>query len=269
MTTTGFKDFTVPARDAKPRTRGLSMMIDWGLGIERQKDTVLSAGHLIDFAKIATGIARFMPEDVLEAKLRHYADNGISTSPGGLFAEAALGTGEYSEFLTEAVRLGFSGVEVSDNLIELAPDAKAHAIELAASKGLTVFGEVGKKDAITDDDDFIADINNCLNAGSDYVFLEAAELFVEGTVREDLIKRINRECETEKLIYELPVELLPDVTRTQKHHVCVDLVREMGTNVNLANIEWDELYQTEIARCGFAGDTSHPEGVYARAGIGR
>lgn len=245
------------------------MMIDWGMGLERQRDTVSSGGHLIDFAKIAAGIARFMPEDVLTCKLRHYTDHDISTSPGGLFAEAALGTDEYPEFLTEVVRLGFTGVEVSDNLIDLTPEVKARAIELAASKGLTVFGEVGKKDAITNDDEFIADINNCLGAWSDYVFLDAAELFVDGTVRDELIKKINRECKSEILMYELPVELLPQVTRTQKHHVCADLVREMGTNVNLANIEWDELYQTEIARCGFAGDTSHPEGVYARAGIGQ
>lgn len=244
------------------------MMIDWGMGIERQKDTVSSAGHFIDFAKIAAGIARFVPEKQLVEKLRNYADNGISTSPGGLFAEAALARGEYPAFLHEAVRLGFSGVEVSDNLMDLSLRDKADAIELASSKGLTVFGEVGKKDAVTDDDEFIADINNCLEAGADYVFLEAAELFVDGEVRRGLIDRINAECTTGKLIYELPVELLPGVTRTQKHQVCADLVKAMGTNVNLANIEWDEIYQTEIARCGFAGDTSHPEGVYAQSGIG-
>jgi phosphosulfolactate synthase len=268
MTKTAFEYFPVPERESKPRVRGLSMMVDWGMGLARQQDTVASAGHLIDFAKIAAGIPRFLPEEVLMAKLAHYTANDISTSPGGLFAEAALAMGGFAAFLQEVVRVGFTGVEVSDNLLDISPEDKAAAIRQATSMGLKVFGEVGKKDTLSNNDTFIADVANCLAAGSDFVFLEAVELFVGGEVRRDLIERLIKEFDAGKLIYELPVELLPDATRTYKHRVCADLVREMGTNVNLANVEWDELFQTELARSGFAGDTSHPDGVYARSGVG-
>jgi len=38
MITTGFQSFPIPERQPKPRSRGLSMMIDWGMGITRQSD---------------------------------------------------------------------------------------------------------------------------------------------------------------------------------------------------------------------------------------
>ena len=53
-----FTSIPVPERQAKPRTRGLSMMIDWGMGLGRQADTLDSAGLYIDNAKIAGPIPR-------------------------------------------------------------------------------------------------------------------------------------------------------------------------------------------------------------------
>jgi phosphosulfolactate synthase len=61
--------------------------------------------------------------------------------------------------------------------------------------------------------------------------------------------------------------VLPDVTRDYKHRICAWLVKQFGTEVNLANVEWDEIYITEIVRRGMAGDTSHPQGAYRLAGI--
>lgn len=265
--TTAFSSFPMPERQDKPRRRGLSMMIDWGMGTGRQADTLKSAGHYIDFAKIAAGIARFLPRDVLAEKLALYAAHGISTSPGGLFAEVALSSGRYEDFVSEVVGVGFTGIEISDNLLDLSPKEKAKAIAYARNQGLKVFGEVGKKHAIQDDGTFVADVANCLEAGADWVFLEAAELSVDRNPRLELIQRLRDEFESERLIYELPVLILPGITRDFKHEMTAWMVREMGTEVNLANIEWDELYTTELARRGFAGDTSHPDGAYARAGF--
>ncbi|GLB69554.1 phosphosulfolactate synthase [Arthrobacter mangrovi] len=265
--TTAFSSFHMPERQDKPRRSGLSMMIDWGMGTDRQADTLNSAGHYIDFAKIAAGIARFLPRDVLVEKLALYTAQDVSTSPGGLFAELALSSGRYEEFVDEVLAVGFTGIEVSDNLLDLTPRDKAKAITHARAQGLKVFGEVGKKHAVQDDDTFIADVANCLEAGADWVFLEAAELFVDRVPRRDLFMRLRTEFDSDRLIYELPVVILPGITRDFKHEMTAWMVREMGTEVNLANIEWDELYTTELARRGFAGDTSHPDGAYARAGF--
>jgi phosphosulfolactate synthase len=110
-------------------------------------------------------------------------------------------------------------------------------------------------------------VANCLEAGADWVFLEAAELFVDRAPRTELFARLRSAFDTDRLIYELPVVVLPGITRDFKHQMTSWMVREMGTEVNLANIEWDELYTTELARRGFAGDLSHPDGAYRRAGF--
>ncbi|MBV6303336.1 phosphosulfolactate synthase [Candidimonas humi] len=267
MITTGFQGFPIPERQNKPRTRGLSMMIDWGMGIHRQSDTVASAGEYIDFAKIAAGIARFMPSDLLSEKLANYAKHGISTSPGGLFAELALKMGRYEQFVEDVIATGFTGIEVSDNLLKLSSREKSDAIGLAKKKGLKVFGEVGRKEGALDDDTLIHDVEVCLDAGSDWVFLEASELFAGNEVRGALIAELGRRFPVDKLIYELPVVVIPGITRDYKHKICAWLVKELGTEVNLANIEWDEMYITELVRRGFAGDTSHPRGAYRLAGF--
>lgn len=264
---TAFNDFPVPERQAKPRQLGLAMMIDWGMGLQRQEDTVASAGEYIDFAKIAAGIARFMPAELLRSKLANYKANGISTSPGGLFAELALKMGRYERFVDDVVATGFTGIEVSDNLLKLSAKDKAAAIRRAKSLGLTVFGEVGRKEGALEDAALVQDVGTCLEAGADWVFLEASELFTGTEVRGKLIEELARIFPKEKLIYELPVVIIPGVTRDYKHKITAWLVKELGTEVNLANIEWDELYITELVRRGFAGDTSHPQGAYRLAGF--
>lgn len=65
MTDHYFTSIPVPERQAKPRTRGLNMMIDWGMGLARQADTLESASPYIDNAKIAASIPRVMPREVL------------------------------------------------------------------------------------------------------------------------------------------------------------------------------------------------------------
>lgn len=264
---TAFSTIPVPERQAKPRTRGISMMIDWGMGLARQHDVVDSAGLYIDQAKIAAGIPRLMPREMLVQKLRHYQSAGIATSPGGLFAELALKQGTYTALLEEAASVGFTGIEVSTNLLDLAPADKAAAIRAAKAMGFTVYGEVGRKEGVMSDDDVVADFDLCLAAGSDAVFLEAFELFRDGTPRTQLIDRLGQHSAFERAVFELPVVVLPGVTRDYKHKITALMVRTFGTEVNLANIEWDELYLTECIRRGMAGDTSHPQGAYRLAGF--
>ena len=98
------------------------------------------------------------------------------------------------------------------------------------------------------------------------MLLEAHELF-HGEIRQEVIDVLVKRVPLEKLMFELPVVVLPDVTRDYKHRTCAWLVKNFGTEVNLANIEWDEVYITEIIRRGMAGDTSHPQGAYRLAGI--
>lgn len=263
----GFEKIPVPPRQGKPRSVGLTMMIDWGLGLARQADTLHSAGLYIDMVKIAATIPRIMPRELLVKKLEQYRGHGIATTVGGLFTELAYKQGTFGDLLEEAKAVGFAAVEISDNLVHYPPGAKAKLIRECAASGLKAYGEVGRKEGALDDAAFLADIDDCLEAGAAAVYLEAYELFAQGEVRTRLIEAIGKRFPRERIIYELPVVILPGVHREFKHRITALLVKTFGTEVNLANVEWDELYITEIVRRGMAGDTSHPQGAYRLAGF--
>lgn len=262
-----FEQIPVPERQAKPRSAGLTMMIDWGLPLGLQEDCLDSQGLYVDEAKIAAGIARVMPANLLKNKIAAYSKHDIPCFPGGLFTELAIAQGNYEQFLDEAKKAGFGAIEVSDNLLKLSPTEKKQNIRLAVEKfDLKVMGEVGRKEGVLSGDDLIADVEICFEAGATLVLLEAHELF-HGEIRQNVIESLVKRVPLAKLMFELPVVVLPDVTRDFKHRICAWLVKQFGTEVNLANVEWDEVYITEIIRHGMAGDTSHPQGAYRLAGI--
>jgi len=262
-----FDKIPIPDRQDKPRAVGLTMMIDWGLPLGLQRDCLDCQGLYVDEAKIAAGIPRVMPVSLLHKKIAAYATHDIPCFPGGLFTELAIAQGNYERFLDEAKQTGFGAIEVSDNLLQLSPAEKKKKIRLAVEEfDLKVMGEVGRKEGGLSGDELIADVENCLEAGASLVLLEAHELF-HGNIRQDVIESLVARLPMERLMFELPVVVLPDVTRDYKHRICAWLVKRFGTEVNLANVEWDEIYITEIVRRGMAGDTSHPQGAYRLAGI--
>lgn len=263
-----FADIPVPARSPKPRANGLTMMIDWGMPVGHQQDVLESQADYIDEAKIAGSIPRIMPKEILAKKIELYQAAGCLTFPGGLFAELALAQGNYDKFLAEAKALGFGAIEVSDNILEISPADKAAAIRKAVEEyGLKAMGEVGKKEGVMTREELIADVENCLEAGAAGVLLEAHELF-HGEVRRDDIEALVARVPLSKIMFELPVTALPDVTKSYKYRIYFWLVNTFGTEVNMANVEWDEVYFSEITRIGASGESSHAEGAYHQAGMG-
>jgi len=267
MTEFLFPNIPIPERQSKPRKRGLTMMIDWGLPLGLQKDCLEAQGLYVDEAKIAASIPRVMPRSYLKKKIDAYKADGIFAFPGGLFTELALAQGNYDLFLKDAKEAGFSGIEVSDNLLKIEPRGKKAAISKAVKEyGLTVMGEVGRKEGSMTREELIADVENCLDAGASMVLLEAHELF-HGDIRQDVLEELTKKVPLEKIMFELPVVVLPDVTKAYKVKVLFWMIKQFGTDVNLANVEWDEIYFTEITRIGACGTTSHPQGAYRLAGI--
>jgi phosphosulfolactate synthase len=262
-----FEGIPIPARGEKPRRKGLTMMIDWGMPLGLQRDCLAAHGRYVDEAKIAAGIPRIMAADYLRQKIDLYAQDNIFTFPGGLFTELAIAQGNFEVFLNEARAAGFKGIEVSDNLLRIDPLMKKAIIAKAVNEyGMTVMGEVGRKEGGMSKDDLIADVENCLEAGASLVLLEAHELF-HGGIKEDVVEALIRRVALENLMFELPVEVLPDVTKAYKTKVLFWLIKQFGTDVNLANLEWDEIYFTEISRRGMSGSASHSKGAYRLAGI--
>lgn len=262
-----FSSVPIPERETKPRKKGLTMMIDWGIPLELQEDCIEGQGLYVDEAKIAGSIPRVMPKEYLTQKISAYKAADIFTFPGGLFTELAIAQGNFDVFLEEIKTMGFSGIEVSDNLIKIDPKSKKETILKAVNEyGLTVMGEVGRKEGVMSDDELVADIENCLEAGASMVLIEAHELF-HGDIRQDALDAIAKNAPMEKIMFELPVTVLPDITKTYKTKILYWMISQFGTEVNLANVEWDEIYFTEISRRGGSGRSTHPESAFRLAGV--
>ena len=65
-----FSMVPLPAeRSQKPRTTGLTMMMDWGLPLNMAADYMGLLAPYVDLVKIVVGTARLYPEDYLVKKL--------------------------------------------------------------------------------------------------------------------------------------------------------------------------------------------------------
>ncbi|MGH7320113.1 MAG: phosphosulfolactate synthase [Candidatus Rokuibacteriota bacterium] len=67
--TRAFGSIDVPARPPKPQPRGITMVIDWGLGLRATEDLLEIGAPFADLAQIAVGISGLMDEGFLERVL--------------------------------------------------------------------------------------------------------------------------------------------------------------------------------------------------------
>ena len=106
----------------KPRTSGLSMVIDDGLPLAYAASVLQMAAPYIDLMKIKTGTARLYDRSQLEAKLAMYRTAAVRSFIGGQFHEyvfAKLGEAALPRFYEEALAIGFETIEISDNTVPL------------------------------------------------------------------------------------------------------------------------------------------------------
>lgn len=245
-----FEETTIPERRAKPRQVGLTMLIDWGLGPADQADWLEIGAEYIDLAKIAVGISRLLPADLLRRKIALYEEHQVIPLPGGQFLEYAVYHGQTRAYLAAARAAGYRWIEVSDNVIELTPQEKSDLIRIAHEEfRLQVLGEVGSKVEGTSSADLIADIQRCLDAGAWKVFVEAAELF-GADLNEALIEEIAAAVSLDKLIFEVPGPWIPGVRRCDQHATRAWLIRRFGPQVNLANVPPKDVLEVETTGCG-------------------
>ncbi|MEM7405691.1 MAG: phosphosulfolactate synthase, partial [Pseudomonadota bacterium] len=144
-----FAMIPVPDRTTeKPRQRGLTMMMDWGLPLEIQRAWVEMCHPYVDLVKLVVGTARLYQESYLKQKLALYETFQIRPFLGGQFLEyvySRSGMSGVQPFFEEAVRLGIEAVEVSDNVVPLSHNERQELIVRASEAGLEVHGEVGSK----------------------------------------------------------------------------------------------------------------------------
>jgi phosphosulfolactate synthase len=256
MEQTPFSFMNIPFRSEKPRETGITMMIDWGMGLQRQQDLLDIAGRYIDIAKIAVGLSGIISERVLKEKIRVYADYQVGAFIGGQFLEYGIhhqGMTVAKRYFDEAKRLGYMYIEISDNYLEITPEDKYELIRMGKEDfGLTILGEVGTKAEISSPEAMAGGIKGCLAAGAWKVFVEGAEFTdkKDGTLLPDVIEGVTKGVDVNDIMFELPGRWISNVHGCGIHDMEVFLVEQFGRDVNIANVAPDEIMELETFRTG-------------------
>jgi phosphosulfolactate synthase len=242
----------MPVRSAKPRTAGITSVIDGGLPTGLFTDVVRSGSEYIDLVKFGWGTAAVTND--LEVKLDVLAELGIDHYFGGSFFEKHILQDRFEDFRTFCRDHRCRFVEVSNGVIDLSNTEKAGYIAKLADE-FTVISEVGYKDAQRSEQlppsQWIAAIWEDLDAGAWLVTTEAREsghsgiCRPNGDLRVGLIEELLA-CglDADRLLFEAPTSDLQTY-----------FVRRVGTQVNLANIPAMGVLALETLRLGLRGDT--------------
>jgi phosphosulfolactate synthase len=242
-----FEFLVRPARTAKPRRRGITVVSDKAKSLVQARDIIETVGDIIDHMKIPdhVGVMWRYPEELIRTKNAIYTQAGIHTLPGGIPFEVAAVQGRIPQFMQRAAELGFGGVEVSEDSIDLGPRDRINAIKHALAAGLTVFTELGKKfpDQPLDADDAIAMANLDLEAGAYLVVIEKSDVALAIKQGTDALHRLMRGVSPERLI----IECGPGADRFE---IAKWLLEEFGPEVNLENVDADDAHIIEAMRHG-------------------
>lgn len=233
-------------RPPKPRDCGLTMVVDWGFGLHTQEDLLTTAGEYFDFAKIAVGLSRLLPNDVLAAKIRKYQDDQVEPFPGGQFLEYAEVHRKAALYLPAVAASGYRWVEVSDNLGAVSLEWKQRMIRQATEAyNLRVLGEVGKKEGLESEVPFADDAKACLDAGAEIILLEAAELVSDSREIARAVEEVVEIVGLEKVMFELPGPWIAGVNEYDIHRIRCQLIDRYGPQVNLGNVDSSNMMLVE------------------------
>jgi phosphosulfolactate synthase len=239
----------LPERATKPRTAGLTHVIDTGLSAAEVDGMLRQAAAHIDTVRLGWGSA-YVSAD-LDAKLAAYRAHDVPVMLGGTLTELAWLHGRIDALCDWLDELGIDALEVSSGVVAIPPAEKAALIERLAAR-FTVYAEVGEKDptALMAPYRWVALIREALEAGAQLVICEGRASGTAGLYRPDgeartgLIDEIVHEVERGKLVFEAP----------QKHQQ-VWLIERYGPDVNLGNVPPAEVLSLETLRLGLRADT--------------
>ena len=127
----------------KPRSRGITMVIDPGLPTGAFTDVVASHGDHIDLVKFGWGTALVTRD--LDRKIAVLRETGIGFFFGGTLFERYLWRGQLDDYLALVEQTGAAYIEVSNGTIPLDQHRKAEYVRRMA-RYRPVLSEVGYKD---------------------------------------------------------------------------------------------------------------------------
>ena len=239
----------LPARATKPRSRGLTHVLDSGLTPEAIRAFLGQSAHLVDIVKVGWGIGYV--DLALDTKTSMCAEHGCPVSLGGTLLEVAAMQDRVAELRDWALEVGITHVEVSNGLRALTASRKQALIrELSAD--FVVLAETGAKEGNYPPTpaEWGEEMARDLDAGASWLIAEGRESGTVGLyradhgIREDLVEEIVAWVPQDKVIFEAP-------RKGQQAW----FIRQLGADVNLGNVAPDSVLSLETLRLGLRADT--------------
>jgi phosphosulfolactate synthase len=242
----------LPSRATKPRSTGLTMVIDGGIPLKQFADIISSTPELIDFVKFGWGTA--IVTGGLQQKIDVLREHGIGFYLGGTLFEKYVMQERFDDYKRFCVELGCDHVEVSNGTVTMSNAEKASYIRKLAGD-FTVVSEVGFKDPDRSEQlppsKWVEYINEDLAAGAAMVTLEARESGKSGICRPDGALRFGliedvlaAGVSQDQLLFEAPTTTLQTY-----------FITRLGTDVNLGNVPASGVIGLETLRLGLRADT--------------
>ena len=229
------------------RGRGITHVIDKGLGRRGWEDVLETSGHLIDIVKLGWGTSYVT--NALRRKLEVLREKPVVI--GGTFFEVVYVKDRLDDYKRWLSGLGLTHVEISDGTVDIPRERK---LELIAdfARDFTVLSEVGSKDSSVEYSaaEWVQWLRDELGAGAWKVITEAREggtagIFdSSGGMRTELIGEIAAQVGPENVVFEAPSKAAQ-----------AWFVKSFGPEVNLGNIPPEEVIPLETLRLGLRGDT--------------
>lgn len=263
MTDRAFSFIPLNARQAKPRTKGISEIRGpyySVMGRRYLEDVLETMGNYVDGLKYAGGSFGLMPRDQVKAISDLAHQYGVYVSTGGWIEHVLTrGPEAVEQYIHEAKALGFDVIELSTGFISLPGDDLLRLVEKVAKAGLKAKPELGiqfgaggdtpaeelEAEGTRDVQWLIELAGRCLDAGADIIMIES-EGITENvrTWRTDAVARIINALGLENTMFEAAD---PPVFEWY--------VKNYGAEVNLF-VDHSQIVQLECLRSGIWGTKS-------------
>ncbi|HEX5087764.1 MAG TPA: phosphosulfolactate synthase [Nocardioides sp.] len=239
----------LPERSPKPRTVGLTHVLDKGLTLEAARSALAAGAPHVDIWKFGWGTAYL--DKALPAKLELLRTYGIRSCLGGTLLEVSWVQGKVQQCLDWAADVGIDSVEVSRGVAAMTLTEK-HELLRRAAQLFVVISEVGRKnpEQVLTAEQWTHEVAGDLAAGARWVITEGRESGTagiyrnDGSIRTDAVAAAVRGGGVDRLLFEAP-------RKDQQAW----LIRTFGPEVNLANIATDDALALETLRLGLRADT--------------
>lgn len=253
-----FGDLAIPRRQEKPRTTGISAVIDRGtdvggwMSLRGTEDFLEVAEPFVDYAKIYAAHPLMLPSSWIAAKVHLYERHGIRVYSGGILMEIAYLQGRMKAFYEGVTALGFRAVEISENYLTLGTSERVRLIHEARERGFEVFFEFGSKHPTRplSPRETVDAIVPLIEAGATHVIIEQAEIDQWRAEDAGAVPAVAAGVGAKHLIWEVDPNLFP------AHHLW--LMQAVGVDVNLGNIHPDQLLRIEEFRRGLGRAIGFP-----------